>query len=333
VANKPDVRSRLNCTYDVCLSFAGEDRKYVRQVADALRSKKSIRVFYDQYEKANLWGRDLYTHLDYVYGKAALYCVIFLSDHYAKKLWTSHERRSAQARAFSDNSEYILPARFDDSEVPGILPTTGYVDLRHTKPEELATLISQKLLPFIALEIQDRSFYLPPDPDHLYKATRAKNKIEREIVWDIASHFVVALSRMSDAERFVILNIFLHSCSHDAPENVHIDIDLLQRITKLSRGAIGKSLLNLTSLGFTVTLPKQPRKQTPNRSELIYMKWGFWSSYLDKHASHKNPNFTGIAIEMVGLVARHYCQEHAIATLMRANFSSLSSATAVPDVH
>lgn len=41
--------------------------------------------------------------------------------------------------------EYILPARFDDTELPGILATTGYMDLTDLEPEALASLILQKL--------------------------------------------------------------------------------------------------------------------------------------------------------------------------------------------
>src|SRR2546429_4350354 len=104
--------------YDVCLSFAGEDRAYVKQVADKL-TKEGVRVFYDEYERAELWGKDLYIHLDDVYQNAAKHCVLFASKNYARKLWASHERRSAQARAFRENQEYILPARFDDTEIPG----------------------------------------------------------------------------------------------------------------------------------------------------------------------------------------------------------------------
>ncbi len=52
--------------YDVALSFAGEDREYVAQVAAALR-ENGVRVFDDKYEVATLWGKDLYTHLHDVY--------------------------------------------------------------------------------------------------------------------------------------------------------------------------------------------------------------------------------------------------------------------------
>jgi hypothetical protein len=129
--------------YDVTLSFAGEDRGYVEQVAAALYAL-GIRVFYDRYEQVGLWGKDLYTHLDDVYRKRARYCVIFISRHYAEKLWANHERKSAQARAFEEDSEYILPLRFDDTEVPGMLPTTGYIDATKREPAEVALMIAKK---------------------------------------------------------------------------------------------------------------------------------------------------------------------------------------------
>ena len=130
--------------FDVALSFAGEDRDYVEQVAESL-DMKGVSYFYDKYEEAELWGKDLYTHLDEVYRHRARYCVMFMSEAYGRKLWTNHERESAQARAFKENEEYILPARFDDTEIPGIRPTTGYIDLRGRSPKSFADLISQKV--------------------------------------------------------------------------------------------------------------------------------------------------------------------------------------------
>jgi len=130
--------------YDVCLSFAGEQRDYVERVASRLRDE-GVRVFYDDYEQVSLWGKDLYEHLDWVYQRAAKYCVLFASADYAKKVWTSHERRSAQARALHDIGTYILPARFDDTEIPGLRPTIAYIDLRRTTSAELAELIVRKL--------------------------------------------------------------------------------------------------------------------------------------------------------------------------------------------
>lgn len=130
--------------YDVALSFAGENREYVEEVAAILKSK-NINVFYDKYETSNLWGKDLYDHLQDVYYKQAKYTVMFISKEYAQKVWTNHERKCAQARALNERGEYILPARFDDTELPGLLPTIWFIDLRKTAPEELAKLIIAKL--------------------------------------------------------------------------------------------------------------------------------------------------------------------------------------------
>jgi len=130
--------------YEVALSFAGEDRRYVEKTADELKRRR-VSCFYDRYELATIWGKDLYTHLDEIYRHRSKYTIMFISKHYAQKLWTNHERKSAQARAFTESREYILPARFDDTEVPGLLPTVGYVDLTKLTPTELAELIVQKL--------------------------------------------------------------------------------------------------------------------------------------------------------------------------------------------
>jgi hypothetical protein len=95
---------------------------------------------------AALWGKDLYLYFREIYFKRARFTVMFASEAYARKAWPSHERTSAQARALTAGGEYILPCRFDDVEVPGLLPTTYFVDLRLKTPDELAELICQKLI-------------------------------------------------------------------------------------------------------------------------------------------------------------------------------------------
>jgi hypothetical protein len=137
-----DVAPRFQ--FDVALSFAGEDREYVDGIADRLRTH-GVRVFYDRYEQATLWGKDLYEHLDHVYQRAARYCVLFASEDYASKVWTNHERKSAQARALRENEEYILPVRFDDTEIPGLRSTAGYIDARTTTLDQLVDLVLQKI--------------------------------------------------------------------------------------------------------------------------------------------------------------------------------------------
>ena len=130
--------------YDAALSFAGEDREYAKTLADLL-NKNGYSCFYDEDELANLWGKNLYDYLSSVYKDRARYCIMFISQHYERELWTNHERQMAQARAFKENREYILPVRLDDTEIPGISPTVGYLDLRSITIEKVYETLVKKL--------------------------------------------------------------------------------------------------------------------------------------------------------------------------------------------
>ena len=91
-----------------------------------------------------MWGKNLADHLGAVYSTAR-YVVIFVSKHYAAKAWPNHERQHAQARALKNQEDIILPARFDDTEIPGLPDTISYINLLKSTPEELADRIIRKL--------------------------------------------------------------------------------------------------------------------------------------------------------------------------------------------
>lgn len=132
--------------YDVALSFAGEEREYVKKVAECLKTNR-IKVFYDEEEEeqVKMWGKDLTEYLSKIYGKRSHYCVMFISKNYAEKVWTKHEKRSALERAIKEKEEYILPVRFDDTEIAGLPSTFHYIDLRTKTPQQLGKLILGKL--------------------------------------------------------------------------------------------------------------------------------------------------------------------------------------------
>jgi hypothetical protein len=130
--------------YDVALSFAGEDRHYAERLAELLTAG-GYSVFYDEYERAQLWSNNLYDRLSSIYKDQAAYCVMFLSEHYARAPWTNLERQSAQARVFEGYPEYILRVRLDDTKIPGILPTDAYLDLREMAIEEIYQILVEKL--------------------------------------------------------------------------------------------------------------------------------------------------------------------------------------------
>lgn len=136
--------SKTSHEYDIAISFAGEDRKIAEEIAGKLKAI-GIKVFYDSYEKATLWGKDLYGHLNEVYKNKATFCLMVISNDYKDKQWTNHERKAAQARAFSQNKEYILPLKLDDTEIPGLNETIGYIDFRNSNVNEIVALLQSKL--------------------------------------------------------------------------------------------------------------------------------------------------------------------------------------------
>lgn len=137
-------RAERDREYDVALSFAGEDREYVEQVATTLTDLE-VTVFYDRFETVDLWGKDLADHLGKVYSERSQFVVIFASQHYAAKAWPNHERQFALSRHLSGDTGRILPVRIDDTEIPGIPSTIGYLDARVVTADKLAELIRQKL--------------------------------------------------------------------------------------------------------------------------------------------------------------------------------------------
>jgi hypothetical protein len=115
--------------YDVAFSFAGEDREH----AEALYEKVTaagFKAFYDKAEQSALWGVNLPEYLHDLYCNRARFVVMFVSKHYAAKLWPTHERRAAQERAFLEPGRaYVLPIRIDDTAAPGLPSTVGYVHI------------------------------------------------------------------------------------------------------------------------------------------------------------------------------------------------------------
>lgn len=131
--------------YDVAISFAGTERAIAEQLASIVRDA-GFKVFYDDFYPEQLWGKDLPVFFDEIYRKQSRYCVIFISQEYNSRLWTNHERKSAQARAIETRGkEYILPIKVDESELPGLQPTIGYVSLKDYSIEKIAELLITKL--------------------------------------------------------------------------------------------------------------------------------------------------------------------------------------------
>lgn len=306
--------------FDIALSFAGEDRDYVEKVAKQLE-KMAIRVFYDKYEAAELWGKNLYDHLEDVYKNKARFTVIFISKHYAKKAWTNHERKSAQARSFKENIEYILPARFDKTEIPGILPTIGYIDLKDYSPEKLAELIKQKNGHIMRYE------YFPADPDLLFKKIKAENDKQKKDIHSLAYKFFCGLKLMTIEERRLLITAVINGCPAGPPKNIHLDINYLSRLTSTPINEIKSSFVRLDCLGYVTRVydRKKHGNTLCNEKNIIEIKY--------------IPLLEGIAIEnatfvidaIMQILCDNFCENCVITAIDNLDFSILNSLVGFPE--
>lgn len=129
----------------MAISFAGPQRGVAERLATLVQAA-GYRVFYDNFYPDHLWGKDLPTFFDGIYRKKSLFCVLFISQEYAARMWTNWERRSATARLLAERgNEYILPIRVEDVEVDGIPSTIGYVSLKERTIEQIAEMLIKKL--------------------------------------------------------------------------------------------------------------------------------------------------------------------------------------------
>ena len=125
--------------WDVALSFAGAQRNYVGQVAAGLKAR-GVRCFYDADRQVRLWGTHLAEELPRIYERESAVVVVFVSADYAEGDWTRLERRAAFSWAVRKAGVYVLPARFDDSELPGLLEDVVAINLHDYNPGQFADL-------------------------------------------------------------------------------------------------------------------------------------------------------------------------------------------------
>ncbi len=297
--------------YDVCLSFAGEDRDYVESVARALKNL-GVKVFYDDYEQVSLWGKNLYDHLDYIYSSAARYCILFASESYAKKVWTNHERKSAQERALSENREYVLPVKFDDTRIPGIPSTVGYVDARRMSPKDLASLIRAKLGPI------KRTNFFPPDPDLLYASLSATTPQEMYCIREVGKDFLNQMSRTTLEERRVIIAVFTNRCPVGEPNKPHANLDYVRRLLDLTPIEVVETAKGLSSLGFRSHVEKH------GEDDVLYLRWESRTAYTDEavfeYSLERGPE---LAVNMFVESLPHLCPGCAESLAEALDFSPL----------
>ncbi|MHA1227850.1 MAG: TIR domain-containing protein [Candidatus Hodarchaeales archaeon] len=139
-----NFKKKYEIKYIVALSYASEQEYYVEEIATILKNKGK-KVFYDKFYKYILWGKNLPEYLQKVFGVESYYCIIFISKEYLQKIYTRYELKTAIIRELQEGREYILPIRFNDTEIPGLDPAKVYLKASDHSPKEIVDIFLKKI--------------------------------------------------------------------------------------------------------------------------------------------------------------------------------------------
>ena len=138
----PDPAKRFR----IALSFAGEKRDYVAQVAAILAERFGEEaILYDKYHEAEFARYDLGLYLPKLYGEQSDLVVPVLCPKYDVKRWTGWEWVHIYGLLTKSDGQRVMPARFEYAEADGLSPAAGFIELDDKTPEQAARLILERL--------------------------------------------------------------------------------------------------------------------------------------------------------------------------------------------
>ena len=128
--------------YDIAISYAGENKIIAKEIADKLTAN-NVKVFFSDYYQELLWGENQAKIFEEIFTSKAKYCIILVSKNYVEKAWPRIELNSAMSRHMKENKGYILQVKLDDTKLPGLPDTYGYI--KYESSDKVVDLILKKL--------------------------------------------------------------------------------------------------------------------------------------------------------------------------------------------
>ena len=125
--------------FRVALSFPGEHRQRVEEVAEALaRSLDREKILYDKWYAAELNRANLDTYLTRLYHDESDLIAVFLCKEYNAKEWCGLEWRACRDLLKHKADDRLMFFRLDDADIPGLYSIDGYQDIHSMTGAEVA---------------------------------------------------------------------------------------------------------------------------------------------------------------------------------------------------
>jgi hypothetical protein len=143
---RPAIGRVETLRFKVALSFPGEVRGYVSEVARELRDRLPPgALFYDNDFQAQLAKPNLDTLLQRVYRENSDLVVVFLCSHYEQKPWCGIEWRAIREIIMDKEDNAVMFVRSDNAKIPGIFSQDGYIDANRHTPAQAAGFILERV--------------------------------------------------------------------------------------------------------------------------------------------------------------------------------------------
>ena len=132
--------------FKVALSFPGEKRAFVSNVAKHLRKNLGPdELFYDFDYQSQLARPNLDLLLQKIYRESTDLIVVFLSSEYEQKEWCGLEWRAVRDIIKSKESNKVMLIRFDDSKIDGLFSIDGSIDANAYSEKGISKLILKRI--------------------------------------------------------------------------------------------------------------------------------------------------------------------------------------------
>lgn len=146
-------------SYDIALSFAGEDRDIASMIFDK-STEREISVFYDKNEQHRIIAGKIEDYLRPIYRTEAAYVVCLLSEHYPNRIWTKFESDQFKSR-FGENA--VIPIRFRSARDGFFHEAHDYGSLSFSRERDIPEQVADIVQTIAARLAEDRVGKIDPD--------------------------------------------------------------------------------------------------------------------------------------------------------------------------
>ena len=127
-------------TYDVAISYASEQERYVSRVCKILE-KENIAVFFAPNREEEFIGRDMITEFYEIYRYESMYVACLISEEYLKKDITMHEAKTALLRQKEEKRNCLIPVCWGEARLNGLDPDINFLNADRLREVEVAEKI------------------------------------------------------------------------------------------------------------------------------------------------------------------------------------------------